>query len=159
MTHSGDDEREKLTFAELDKLRRGGDDPRGKPRGAEGQAKRASEQYKKELDSLFSDGPGGQRGEELAQAMRAAHGGDGFVEACRAYRDELGTPLEPDLLGLFLDTGDADLVVGALEAVLAALDAGAEFEATKSLRRQFVTLAEDFDARIADVAEEVVERT
>ena len=160
MTHSGDDDRSKLTFAELDKLRREGGSPGGKrPRGrwAQAQAERATDQYKKHLDSLFSSDPGGKRGEELAAEMREAHGTDGFVAACRAYCDEVGFPVDPELIGLVLDTGDADLVVGMLEAILDGVSSGA-FELSKGLRTQVGTLAEDFNASIADVAEEILEQ-
>jgi hypothetical protein len=157
---SGDDARPKLSWRERDQLRdakRSGDEPRPRGRWAEAEAKRAADEYKKQLDGMFSQEQGGAEGEALAAAMRAAHGTPGFIDACKAYRDGVGWPVEPDLLGLFLDSGDKELVVGALEALLERLDAGG-LPLTKGLRSQIALLAEDFDAAIADVAEEIAER-
>lgn len=161
MTHSGDGDRPKLSYSERDKLRRegpgpGSDKPRPRGRWAEAQAERATDEYKKHLDSMFSSDQGGKRGEELAAAMRAAHGGEGFLDACRAYRDEVGYPTDPELIGAFLDTAEPELVTGMLEAVLDGIQANA-FELSKSLRRQVTTLAEDFNAGVADVAEEILD--
>lgn len=158
---SGDDERPKLSWREIDQLRgakRSGDAAPPRGRWAEAQAKRASAEYTKQLDAMFSPGQGGAQGEALAVAMREAHGTPGFVDACRAYRDAVGWPVEPELLGLFLDSGEKELVVGALEAILERLEAGGA-PPSKGLRRQISLLAEDFDAAIADVAEEIVERS
>ena len=158
--HSGDDERPKLSWREIDQRRTGGgrsrDEQRPRGRWAEAQSRRAAESYVKQLDSMFAKDRGGARGDELAAAMREAHGTDGFAAACRAYRDEIGTPADPELLALFLDTGDAELVVPALEAILALVQAG-ELAMSKGLRTQVSTLAQDFDARVADVAEEILE--
>ena len=154
------DERPKLSFSERDKLRADrekGYDTRPKGRWAQAQADRASDEYKRQLDSMFSGGQGGAQGEELAAGMRAAHGTEGFADACRAYRDAVGFPVDPELIGLFLDTGEQELVVGALEMILEGLDAG-QLELSKGLKSQVATLAEDFNAAIADVAEEVLER-
>ena len=157
---SGDDERPKLSWREIDQRRDGtggGRDPEPRGRYAEAQAKRAAEEVKKQLDSMFSQGQGGAEGEALATAMRDAHGTPEFVEACKAYRDGVGWPVEAELLGLFLDSGEKELVVGALEAILDGLEAGGD-PPGKGLRSQIASLAEDFDAAIADVAEEILER-
>jgi hypothetical protein len=158
--HAGDNDRPKLSYSERDKLRREGPAPGGdkRPRGrwAEAQSQRATDEYKKHLDTLFSKDQGGQRGDELAAVMRDAHGGEGFVGACRGYRDEVGFPTEGDLIGMFLDTGDAELVVGMLEVVLDGVQAEV-FDPSKSIRRQVSTLAEDFNSAIADVAEEILD--
>ena len=53
---SGDDDRPKLSFAELDKRRRGEhtDEARPKGRWAQAQEKRATDEYKKQLWLLLS---------------------------------------------------------------------------------------------------------
>jgi hypothetical protein len=160
MTSGGDDDRPKLSWREIDQLRgakRTGDEQRPRGRWAEAQAQRASDEYKKQLDTMFSEGQGGVEGEALAQAMREAHGTPDFVAACTAFRDQVGWPVEPELLGLFLDSGEQELVVGALESILARLGAEGTVP-TKGLRSQIASLAEDFDSAIADVAEEILER-
>ena len=157
---SGDDDRPRLSWREIDQLRSGKRDsgePRPRGRRAEADAERASAEYKKQLDSMFSTGHGGAEGEALAEAMRHAHGTPEFVAACTAYRDQVGFPNDPELLGLFLDSGEHALVVGALENVLSAVSAG-DIALPKGLRSQLAMLAEVFDATIADIAEEILEQ-
>lgn len=157
---SGDDDRPRLSWREIDQLRGGKRDskePRPQGRRAEAEAERASEEYKKQLDTMFSADQGGAEGEALADAMRAAHGTPEFGAACAAYRDGVGYPSDPERLGLFLDSGERTLVVGALEALLSAVASG-DVALTKGLRSQIAMLAEDFDAAVADVAEEILER-
>ena len=160
MTSSGDDDRPRLSWREIDQRRdskRSGEEQRPRGRSAQAEEKRASDEYKKHLDTMFSEEQGGAEGEQLAQATREAHGTPEFVSACQAYRDAVGWPADAELLGLFIDSGEQDLVVGALEAVLA----GIEREQTlpsKGLRSQIALLAEDFNSAIADVAEEILER-
>ncbi|MEE3331717.1 MAG: hypothetical protein VX246_12675 [Myxococcota bacterium] len=160
MTHSGDGDRPKLSYSERDKLRREGPGPGGdkRPRGrwAEAQERRASDGYKKHLETMFSSDQGGQRGEELAGKMRAAHGGEGFLDACRAYCDEVGFPADTELICMVLDTAEPELVIGMLEVVLEGVQAGV-LDLSKGLRRQVTTLAEDFNSGIADVAEEILD--
>lgn len=159
MAGSGDGERPKRSWREIDQLRSGArprDEQRPRGRYAEAQAKRAAAQYTKQLDAMFSTGEGGARGEELATAMREAHGSPALAEACRAYLAEIGVPADGELLGMFLDAGDAALTAAALEATLARVREGAA-ELSKGLRRQIETLAEGFDANTADLAEEILE--
>ena len=154
-----DDDRPKPTFSERDRMRREGRQGEPRPRGrwAEAEARRATEQYKRGLDGMFSTSEGGAEGAALAEAMRAAHGTPGLAAACTAYRDGVGWPAEAELLSLFFDCGERELVVGALETALEAIEAG-RLEPSKGLRRQIASLAEDFDSAIADVAEEILER-
>ena len=58
--------------------------------------------------------------------MRAAHGSKKLPDACRAYRDEVGWPSSSPLIGMFLDTGDSDLMAGVLESLLAFKRAGCD---------------------------------
>ena len=156
---SGDEDRPKLSWREIDQRRSGTRDssePQPRGRRAEAEAKRASEEYKKQLDSMFTTDPGGAQGAALAETMRTAHGTPDFAAACAAYRDAAGYPNDPELLALFLDSGEQPLVVGALEVILAGVGAG-ELAVPKGLRAQITMLAEDFDASVADVAEEILE--
>ena len=154
---SGDDhDRPKLSWREIDQRRSQGSSGRGdaRPRGkaAEAREAEASRGYLKDADRLFAS----PEAEELAKAMRDAHGSPEFVEACRAYRARLGTPRDPALLSLFLDSADADLVSTALEALLA-LAQGDGFEASAGLRSQLRSLAESPDDNIAGAAEDLVD--
>lgn len=117
----------------------------------------ATKQYLNEADRLFASGQGGHRGEELARAMRDAHGSQQFSEACEAYLSELGMPTDPKLLCLLLDTGDAGIVVSALEALLVAKEEG-RLEASAGLKSQVRMLSDDRDDGVAGAAEDLLER-
>ena len=157
---AGNDDRPKLTYAERDKLRReGGHGPGGaRPKGryAEARAERAQQEYVKELDKLFTSEKGGAEGESYATAVREAHGSSDLATACRAYLDNVGTPEDPALASCFLDSGESDLVVAALDALLAVQAAGG-LEVSSGLRSQLRMLAQGFDNDAADRAEELLE--
>jgi hypothetical protein len=150
------DDREKLSFSELDRRRRErGDAPRGHKAKQE-QARRNTEALG-EADALFSLGKGGSAGEQLAKQMRDAHGGPEFLQSCRQYRTEVGVPADPGLLALFLDSEDRDLIVDALDALLAAKNDGSLEEIAPGLRSQLRVLEQDRDDTVAGISEELLE--
>lgn len=151
-------EREKLSFSELDRRRRERRDGRDAPHDGAGQRRsaEAAKQYLKQVDGLFSTSPGGAEGERLASAMREALGTPGLADACRAYRDAVGVPDDPALLSLFLDSGDGELVLAALERLHARSAAGPP-ALTRGLRSQLRLLADGPDDAIAESAEELLD--
>jgi hypothetical protein len=151
------DDRGKLTFSERDRRRREGggrDAPRG--RAAKQEQARASEEALKEAGSLFSLGQGGAEGEPLVKAIRDLHGTPDFLAACRAYREQIGVPRDPALLGLFLDTADRDLVVEALQGLLDLKNAGS-LEVSPGLKSQLRVLEQDRDDTVAGISEDLLE--
>jgi hypothetical protein len=160
---SGDDERperERPSWREVDQRRdrartRGEREPRGPNERLRSRA--ATQQYLKQADGLFSKGPGGASGERLARAVRDAHGSPGLAAACRAYREALGLPRDASLLSLFLDSGDPELVVGALGALRNEARAGG-LALTPGQRSQLRTLAQDRDDAVADAAEALLQQ-
>lgn len=151
-------EREKLSFSERDRRRRerrDGHEPR--PQGEKARQREAAgtRQYLKQIDGLFGSAPGKAEAERLARAMRDAHGTPKLAEACRAYRDALGMPDAARELALFLDSGDAELVVAALERLRAGHESG-ELELTSGLRSQLRMLAQDPDDAVAEAAEDLL---
>jgi len=157
----GRDDREKLSFSELDRLRRerkqGGDDPRPQGAGAQARSKEATSAYLKEVDKLFSDAQGGAEGEALARAVQEAHGTPGLREACKAYRDAAGMPSKPAMLSLFLDCGDPPLVAETLRA-LAAVHAEGAAPISRGIKSQLRVLAQHTDDDVAYEAEELLAR-
>ena len=159
---SGDDERperEKRSWSEVDRMRGRARTPEDhEPRGrvAKARADAASKEYIKSIDGLFARSAGGAEGEALAKALRAAHGTPQLVDACRAYRAALGMPGDGSLLSLFLDCGEAELVVAALEALRDAHESGA-LEVTKGQKTQLRTLGLDSNDAIAEAALELLE--
>ena len=152
------EERPKLSFSELDRLRRGEKVGRDEPRGrqAEQEQARVRTQSLNEADSVFSMGKGGARGKRLAEQMRDTHGTSDFTDACRSYCEEIGVPRDPRLLGLLLDTGAPDLIRAALEALLDAKNDGS-LEIGSGLRSQLRVLEQDRDDTIAGISEELLE--
>jgi hypothetical protein len=116
-------DREKKSFSELDRMRRDkSSGPERTPRSAAGRARAeaAAKQYLKEIDGLFSKGKGGAETERLERAMRDARGTPGLAAACRAWLDAVGPPEATSVVSLFLDSGDRELVLEGLAALLRA---------------------------------------
>ncbi len=160
---SGDDrswnDGDKLSFSERDRIRREGRSSEDRrPRGvSQAKADEASKQYIKKLDGLFSKEKGGAEVEKLAAAMRAAHGTSGLAAACREYRAAAGFPSDASLIGMFLDSGETELVVGGLEALQAVSQSG-EWTTPGGLRSQIRMLADDPNDEIAELAETLAEQ-
>jgi len=161
---SGDDrswnDGDKLSFSERDRRRRDGRSSSGehRPKGVSRAKEQAvTKHYIKQIDGLFSKTKGGVEVEKLGAAVRAAHGTSGLADACRQYREIAGFPVDAALLGMFLDSGDAELVVGGLEALLVASEDGG-FKASGGLRSQIRMLAEDPNGAVAELAETLATR-
>lgn len=151
-------EREKLSFSERDRRLRDkqkGYSDRPQSPDARERSEVATKKYVKSLDTLFAAGKGGAQGDELAKAVRAAHGTAGLARACAAYRDAIGLPTDAGLLALFLDSGDRELVVAALTELLALQEAG-KLNLGAGQRSQVRTLALASDDRVAEAAEELL---
>ena len=160
---SGDDrswnDGDKLSFSERDRRRREGrPSQERRPKGvSKAKEEAVTKQYIKQLDGLFSKTKGGAEVEQLGAAIREAHGTSGLADACRQYREVAGFPEDAGLLGMFLDSGDPELVVGGLKALQTACEAGG-FKASGGLRSQIRMLAEDPDDEVAELAEELSTR-
>jgi len=160
---SGDDknwlDREKLSFAELDRRRRdrdqSGDVREPRNRADRERSDAASKQYRKEVEGLFAGGNKAER-EQLATAMRDAHGTPALADACRAYHAAGGPPEDARLASLFLDTGDPEVILLGFEALRTGAEKGT-ITLSGSLRSQLRILAEDSNDAVADGAEELLE--
>ncbi len=150
---------DKLSFSERDRRRRDGRSSReDRPKGvSKAKQEAVTKQYVKQLDGLFSKTKGGAEVDKLKALLRAAHGTSELADACRQYREVAGFPEDAALLGMFLDSGDAELVVGGLKALQAACEAGG-FRASGGLRSQIRMLAEDPEDEVAELAEALVAR-
>lgn len=153
----GSDDREKLSFSERDRLRREREAGHDRPRGPGGRKREAEarEAALRMAESIFSDEGAGSRGDELAKAVRAAHGSAELPAACHAFVAEVGMPRSVDLLQIFLDTSDPSLIVPALEELLARRQSG-ELELSAGLKSQLRTLSSDPDDDVAGLAEDIL---
>jgi len=148
----------KLTYAERDRMRREGGPSGGRPktRRARVEEEKRSAEALKVADSLFTDEKGGQKGKALADAVREAHGTKDLPAACHAYLEEVGPPPTVELVSIFLDSGEKDLVISGLDELLKQKAAGS-LEIEGGLKRQIRILSEDFDDDLASRAEELLE--
>lgn len=147
-----------MTYSERDRMRRegGGSGGRRPNRREEAEQAKRSNEALVVADALFTDEKGGQEGKALADAVRAAHGTADLVSACRAYVESVGPPATAELASIFLDAGEKDLGLMALDELLRKKDAG-EFELDGGLKRQIRILSEDFDDDLASRAEDLLE--
>ena len=159
----GDDrdrgEREKLSWSEIDKLRDRARSPRAdRPQGrqARQRAERQRHETLRAADALFVGDKGGAEGAALAKAVRDAHGTPVLEQACHDYVSALGVPTSTDLLSIFLDSGQPDLIVPALEALYEQKRAG-KLEFSGGLRSQLRVLAQEPDDDIAGLSEDLLE--
>ena len=159
----GDDwdrgEREKLSWSEIDKLRDKARSPRAdRPRGrqARQRAERQTHEALQVADALFRGDEGGAEGAALATAVRDAHGTSELGQACRDYVAALGVPTSVGLLSIFLDSGQPDLIVPALEALYEQKRAG-KLELSGGLRSQLRVLVQEPDDDIAGLSEDLLE--
>ena len=163
MNFMGDDrdrgERERLSWSEIDKLRDRARSPRAdRPQGR--QARQRAERERRETlraaNALFAGNKGGAEGAALAKAVRDAHGTPVLGQACRDYVAALGVPAGTDLLSMFLDSGQPDLIVLALEALYERKRTG-KLELSGGLRSQLRMLAQEPDDDIAGLSEDLLE--
>jgi hypothetical protein len=155
------DERPKLSWSELDRLRDKARPPRDerRPRGAaaEARARGATQSYLKQLDQkIFAKGGQGG-GDDLARAVRDALGTPALADACRAYVEARGAPTDPALIAAFLDARDRAIQLAALEAL--APDRTPRVTPTPGLRSQLRVLAEGADDELAERSEEILSRS
>ena len=147
-------DREKKSFAELDRMRREGGGRSETPRSpaSRQRAKRATEETLQQADALFS----ADAEKERFDAVLEARGTPGLADACRAYLAAVGPPTATRLIGCFLDADDPDVVLSGLEAARAAR-AVSSLEVTPGLRTQLRILAEGLDDDLAEAAEALLE--
>lgn len=148
----------KLSYSERDRMRREGGGSGGRRPNRREQAENEKRSHEALLvaDALFTDEKGGQAGKALADAVRAAHGTSDLPAACRAYHEAVGPPATVELASLFLDSGDKELGIVALDELLRKKEDG-DLELGGGLKRQVRILSEDFDDDLASRAEDLLE--
>jgi hypothetical protein len=159
----GDDrdhgEREKLSWSEIDKLRDRSRSPRtDRPRGRQAQQQAEGEKRAalRSAETVFTPEKGGATGAALTKAVRDTHGTPELEQACRDYVAELGMPTSAELLSIFLDSRQPDLIVPALEALYEQKRAGT-LEISGGLKSQLRILAHEPDDHIAGLSEDLLE--
>ncbi len=149
-----DRERERPSWRELDARRDRSRHTREEPGGprtpkARAESQVAKQAYLRKLDAKLFSGKGSEPARD-AEAVRQARGTRDFSAACDAYTEKHGFPVSADLLLLFLDHAEDDVVLKALD-VLAGLAAEGKVDRdalVKALRR-LKSLTEDSDVEDA----------
>lgn len=155
-------DRDKISFSELDKLRREkrsrGDDRRPRGEGAQRRSRSAAARYKRKVEErLFGRGVDAGR-LRLEERLREAHGTPSFRSAYKEYVRNHGFPRDLALLVLLLDLEDEREVLRVIEAIQSVLDK-APIEQKNLLRSRLRNLAMSANSdRLGDAADELVER-
>lgn len=153
------DEKEKLSWREIDELRRQKRSgvSRVTPRGEEAKArvKEATKEYLRKADELFSSTAKGKGGENLGHEVEEARGRPRFDRTCKAYIRDRGAPIDADLASIFLDSEDEEVLSFGLEGLLAVRAKGA-LSLTPGLRARVRTLAQHPADTIAYLAEDIL---
>lgn len=151
-------DREKKSFSELDRARRERSDGDARPRGAaaEERSQRASKDYLKKIDGLFSSA-GAAKTEALATALLDARGTPALADACRAYLDAAGLPTLVRQITCFLDADPPDVLLAGIQAARASHEAKS-LEVTGGLRTQLRMLSDHADDVVAEEAEALLEQ-
>ena len=155
------DRHDRPSWRDLDKKRdrsshTRSDEPRD-PRGARAlaESKAAKDAYIKKLDQKLFGGKKSASSKD-EEAVRDARGTSGFSAACDAYVEKNGYPAVPNLLLLFLDHENADVVLRAIDALTElAREKGVDRDALAKALRRVRTMTEDADVESA--AEELLD--
>lgn len=153
-----DDDRPKRSWKEIDQAKTLGKKPKddGGSAPSGGPNRYAYNSYKNQLNRLFDQGgmgaltsPEGAAGpmaqRQAEQALLQHKTPKAFATAVRAYIDEHGLPKDPAVLMACFDLTDESLVMQALTAVQALLDAGT-IKRLQALRSRLNTLVLSHDA-------------
>jgi hypothetical protein len=144
-----DRERERPSWRELDKMRDRSRHTRPERREPSSPKARATSQaakqtYLKKLDAhLFG---GKAPGRKAADQVREARGTRGFSAACDAYLAEHGFPDSPDLLLLFLDHENPEVLLKTIDGLAVhARQKTVDRDALAKALRRVKTLTDDPD--------------
>jgi len=156
-----DDDRERPTWREMDARRDRSRHTREEPRAprtprARAESQAAKQSYLKKLDDKLFSGRGSEVAKD-AEAVHEARGTRGFAAACDTYAEKHGFPVTADLLLLFLDHPEPDIILKAIDA-LAALFAEGQVDRDALLRslRRVKSLSEDPD--VDEAVEELLSK-
>jgi len=146
------DRHDRPSWRELDKKRdrsrHGSDEGRREPRTEKERAtsKAAKDAYIKKLDEKLFGGTRKKAAGKAERAVREARGTRGFSEVCDAYVAENGFPTSSNLLILFLDHENPEIVLRAIDALTElARSEDVDRDALAKALRRLKTLTDDAD--------------
>lgn len=157
--YKDEDERDKISWSEIDKRRdRSPYAPKETPeqRQPSHRSEWIKKQYRKEADKLFLGKKGTKKHEKAHRDIDRYHGTDQFDATVKSYLDQYSLPDDWRSLSLLLDYSDAKMVSQVLAAMknLYETRTPAEQRGFKAKVDIFAMTASDSDLR--DLAEEIL---
>ena len=157
--HHDEDEREKLSWREIDRRRdRSPHAPKETP--VERVRSRRSEwvmkKYRKEADKLFMGKKGTKKHQKAQNDIDRYHGTDQFETAVKNYIDQYGLPDDWSTLSLLLDYSDSERVLQALAAMKSLYEARSPIEKQGFKAKVDILAMTASDSDLRDFAEEML---
>ncbi|MBS3907371.1 MAG: hypothetical protein KGZ49_10090 [Syntrophaceae bacterium] len=120
MSQHDEDEREKISWREIDRRR---DRSPHAPKEVSGERKKSRQsewvmkKYRKEADKLFMGKKGTKKHKKAQGDIDRFHGTEQFEEAVKNYLDQCGLPDDWRTLSLLLDYSDPEKVLEAIQSM------------------------------------------
>jgi hypothetical protein len=157
--HHGEDEREKLSWREIDRRRdRSPHAPKETP-GERVRSRRSEwvmKKYRKEADKLFMGKKGTKKHQKAHSDIDRYHGTDQFETAVKNYIDQYGLPDDWSTLSLLLDYSDSEKVLQALAAMKNLYEARSPIEKQGFKAKVDILAMTASDSDLRDFAEEML---
>jgi hypothetical protein len=154
-------DRGKISFSELDRIRRGkrrGGDGTRRGEQAQRKSRSAVNRYKRKVEErLFGKGENAARLRH-EERLRESHGSPQFRSTCKDYFRTQGFPRDPGLLVLMLDLEEERDVLGVMEAIEGVIEEAApEQKSLLRSRLRNLEMSASSDA-VADAAADLAAR-
>jgi len=156
--YQDEDEREKISWREIDRRKDRPYAPRETPKGRE-RSRRSDwmkKHYRKEVDKLLMGKKGTKKHQKARDDIDRYHGTDQFEAAVKAYLDEYGLPEDWNTLSLLLDYSDAEKVLQALTAMKNLYEARTSMEKQGFRAKVDILAMTARDSDLRDFAEEML---
>jgi hypothetical protein len=157
--HHEEDEREKLSWREIDRRRdRSPHAPKETP-GERVRSRRSEwvmRKYRKEADKLFMGKKGTKKHQKAHSDIDRYHGTDQFETAVKNYMDQYGLPDDWSTLSLLLDYSDSEKVLQALAAMKNLYESRSPIERQGFKAKVDILAMTASDSDLRDFAEEML---
>jgi hypothetical protein len=157
--HREEDEREKISWREIDRRRdRSPYAPKETPRD-EVRSRRSEwvmKKYRKEADKLFMGKKGTKKHQKAHHDIDRYHGTDQFEPAVKTYLDQYGLPDDWSTLSLLLDYSDSEKVLQVLAAMKDLYEARSPTEKQGFKAKVDILAMTATDSDLRDFAEEMI---
>jgi hypothetical protein len=157
--HHEEDEREKLSWREIDRRRDRSPHAPKETHGERVRSRRSEwvmKRYRKEADKLFMGKKGTKKHQKAHSDIDRYHGTDQFETAVKNYIDQYGLPDDWSTLSLLLDYSDSEKVLQALAAMKNLYEARSPIEKQGFKAKVDILAMTASDSDLRDFAEEML---